>query len=162
MFVFPRAARAIALLSLTLIASACIRRQTDPVTGKSDFDLESPFKKGETMKASVAGTSLFPTISGRAEIRTQKSGSSIALTVENLTPGQSYPWHLHDGNCDLGGPIVGDAGAYSPLTAGADGKAQGSATIAIGLNEAARYHINVHRSPSEMATIIACGNVTDK
>jgi hypothetical protein len=161
MIVSYRFARAAAMLILSIGAAACIRRQTDPVTGKTDFDVESPFKKGEDYKSTIAGTANFAGISGRATIRSISNQTTIALTVEGLTPYASFPWHLHDGTCATGGPITGDANAYSALSAGVDGKAQANATIGLKLNEAQKYHINVHRSAVDLATIIACGNLVD-
>jgi hypothetical protein len=156
-----RLARVAAMVSLSLVATACIRRQTDPVTGKTDIDIESPFKKGEDFKATIAGTPSFAGITGRATIRSVKGKTTISVTAEGLAPYAPYPWHLHDGTCETGGPVVGDASAYTPLNAGADGKAQATATIAMKLNEAQKYHVNIHRSPMDLATIIACGNVAD-
>jgi hypothetical protein len=82
--------------------------------------------------------------------------------LTGLPPGGPYPWHVHDGTCETGGPIVGDATAYAPLMVGADGRAEATARLlGLKLNEAKKYHINVHRSPTDLATIIACGELDD-
>jgi hypothetical protein len=69
---------------------------------------------------------------------------------------------VHEGTCETGGPITGDATVYPPLTVGADGRAEANARLLnLKLNEAKKYHINVHRSPTDLATIIACGDLND-
>ena len=161
MHVTSRAARTAALLALALLSTACVRRQTDPVTGRSDFDIESPFKKGEDFKVNIAGTGPGAGITGRGEIRTIGSETTVAFTLNGAQPGAVHPWHVHDGKCDTGGPIVGNASDYSPLQVGNDGKAQGNARVSVGLSEAKPYHINIHASSSDMGTIIACGNLVD-
>ena len=153
--------RALALVSLALVSSSCLHRQTDPVTGKSDFDLESPFKKGEDWKTTLASRPGFESVTGRADVRTLKAETSISITLNGARVGAVHPWHLHDGTCDTGGPIVGDPNAYAPLTVGNEGQAAGSARLTMGLNEAKKYHVNVHASPSDLATIVACGNLVD-
>ena len=37
----------LAVAFAALLAGACVRTRTDPVTGKIDVDVESPTKKGE-------------------------------------------------------------------------------------------------------------------
>jgi hypothetical protein len=45
---------------------------------------------------------------------------------------------------------------------GADGRAEASARLLdLKLNEAKKYHVNVHRSPNDLPTIIACGDLDD-
>src|SRR5688572_2261014 len=109
---------ALALVSLALASTACIRRQTDPVTGKSDFDVESPLKKGEDWKATLAGRSGYESVTGRTDVRTLGSETSITITLSGARSGAMLPWHLHDGTCDTGGPIVGPASAYAALVVG--------------------------------------------
>jgi hypothetical protein len=64
---------------------------------------------------------------------------------------------VHRGACGSGGSIVGGADAYPVLHVGADGRASAEATITVGLDEDTSYHVNVHRSPTELGVIIACG-----
>jgi hypothetical protein len=153
--------RALTLITLALASTACVRRQTDPVTGKSDFDIESPWKKGEDWKTTLAGKPGYESLTGRADLRSINSETSISISLNGARSGSTHPWHLHDGTCDSTGPIVGPASAYSPLVVGNEGQAVASARLTMGLNEAKQYNINVHASPSELSTIIACGNLTN-
>ena len=81
--------------------------------------------------------------------------------VTGATPGATYPWHVHEGKCsDANTPIFSDPSAYPSLVAGADGTASATAHIYKKLSEALNYIINVHASPTNMATIVACGDST--
>jgi hypothetical protein len=140
----------------------CVRVHRDPATGNADVDVENPLKAGEDWRANVTGRATWTAISGTATARVEGDNTLVTLVLTGLPPGGPYPWHVHDGTCEGGGPIVGDAAAYPPLTVGADGRAEANARLLnLKLNEAKQYHINVHRSASDQATIIACGKLDD-
>lgn len=144
---------------LTAACSQTVKVETDPATGRTDVDVQTPNKpEAYTGTLSAVGGSA---IGGSA---TGTTGDSTHVTV-NITggqPGATYPWHIHDGKCtDPSAPVVGEASAYPPLVAGADGTATAQAHIAVGLNEAKNYIINVHASPTNLATIVACGDFND-
>jgi hypothetical protein len=85
-------------------------------------------------------------------------------TVEIQIAGGSasgvYPWHIHAGSCADGmGAIVGPPSQYTALGAGSDGTASLTADLPITLDASRRYHVNVHASPSDMGTIVACGDL---
>jgi hypothetical protein len=157
--------RTLALLAAACVVAgtaACVRVQRDPATGNADVDVESPLKRGEDWNAALAGRGAFTAITGtlRASVDGENTTATIRLT--GLQPRSHHPWHIHEGTCETGGPIFGDPNWYAPLHAGDDGTAEGTARLVnLKLNEARKYHANVHASPSNMGTIIACGNVTD-
>lgn len=153
--------RVLSLLVVAGLVTGCIRTSTDPVTGKVDVDVESPTKRGEEWKATLAGTTI-PSITGDATARVYAGQTQVTISLEGVPGGEARPWHVHQGTCGSGGPIVGSPSAYPPLTVGADGKATGTATIPLQLDEAQRYHVNVHASAAEMATIVACGALDDE
>lgn len=102
-------------------------------------------------------------VTGSADVTpTGASGetSTAKVAIEGAGSGMVHPWHVHSGTCATGGGVVGPASVYSPLVAGADGKASGTAAIPGLLNPAQSYHVNIHMSPSDMGTIIACGDLT--
>jgi hypothetical protein len=143
-------------------STGCVRTHRDPATGNADIDVESPLKSGETWKANIAGRGNWTGASGTANVRVEGGNTLATLLLTGLPQGGPYPWHVHDGTCATGGPIVGDASAYPPLMVGADGRAEANARLVnLKLNEAKKYHVNVHRSPSDLATIIACGELDD-
>jgi hypothetical protein len=97
----------------------------------------------------------------RGSARAQSAGlaTGAALTIAGATAGAQHPWHIHRGVCGDGGPIVGNATDYPVLTVGADGNASATATIRVALNENESYYVNVHRSPTDLGTIVSCGPI---
>lgn len=152
------------LLSAALgagLAAGCVKTTTNPVTGKVDVDVESPTKHGEDWNAQIHGTGSNVGLNGTAKVLVMQGQSEVTINIQGAPAGATLPWHVHDGTCATGGPVVGDAAAYPPLKIGDDGKAQGSAKLSVGLSEANKYHVNVHASPSDLGTIIACGDLAD-
>lgn len=154
--------RLMALLaaSSVVFAGACVRTSREPATGNVDVDIESPTKSGEDWSAGIAAVG-GSGISGTAKALVAGGESNVTISLAGASAGGTLPWHIHAGKCGSGGPIVGDASAYTPLTVGSDGRAAGNARVAVSLNEATDYYVNVHASPSDMATIVACGELDD-
>ena len=50
---------------------------------------------------------------------------------------------------------------YPPLVVASNGTATATANLSTKLNEAKNYIINIHASPTNMGTIIACGDYND-
>jgi hypothetical protein len=147
---------------VTATSVACVRVARDPATGNADIDVENPMKSGETWQASLAGRAGWTGATGTANVRVEGDNTLTTLVLSGLPQGGPYPWHVHEGTCATGGPIVGPASAYPPLMVGADGRAEASARLLdFKLNEAKKYHVNVHRSPNDLPTIIACGDLDD-
>lgn len=115
-----------------------------------------------TWQAIATKTEAAGEISVRAEIaiRDKQAGGTFAsIALEGGEENHTYPWHIHSGDCGSGGSIVGDPAAYQPVTTGADGEGQATADLALELEADADYYVNVHKSPSETGTIVACGEV---
>lgn len=153
--------RTAALLLAVFATTACVRTTRDPASGKIDVDVESPTKRGEDWRGKLYGQSTHASYQGDigADVLDGKTTATIALT--GAASGGYHPWHIHEGKCGSGGPIIGDPSAYRPLTVGSDGKAAGSAVLMLQLKEATEYYVNVHQSPSDMGTIVACGQLGD-
>jgi hypothetical protein len=103
------------------------------------------------------------TIAGKATVEPGTSAGTTVATVSltGAKPGAVYPWHVHVGKCGMtpGGKVWGDPPAYKPLTAGSDGTAKGTATISMAVPTSGDYYVNIHASPSDMGTIVSCGNL---
>ena len=153
-------ARLVPMLLAAGLLGGCIRTSTDPVTGKVDLDVESPTKQGEDWNARLSGTTI-PGIQGSSTARVYAGETQVSISLSGVPAGPARPWHVHAGGCGSGGSVIGSASAYPPLTVGEDGRATGNARIALQLDEAKTYHVNVHASASEMGTIIACGDLSD-
>lgn len=154
----------IAILAAALFAAtACSRTvkvETDPASGRTDVDVQAPnVPEGWSGTLNAVGAS---GITGTASGTTPGNTTHVTVHIMGAQPGATHPWHIHDGRCtDAGPPIVGPASAYPPLVAGSDGRATASAHVAAELNEAKHYIINVHQSPTNLATIVACGDFDD-
>lgn len=158
-----------ALALAGLLITACGPRQPDDQTTdevRTDATGEV-MPTAPTWTANLSGTgSAAPatrpgaTIEGnaRVEMGDSREQSRVSVHLTGLQEG-TYPWHVHSGTCDSGGPIVGPADAYPPLTVGADGMAQVEARIPIETPASGEYHVNIHRSPTDLATIVACGDL---
>jgi hypothetical protein len=88
-------------------------------------------------------------------------GTGVRISLRGATPNEHHPWHVHRGQCGDNGPIVGSANDYPALHVGTDGTASANATIGVALVEETPYYVNVHRSPTDLGTIIACGRLTN-
>lgn len=101
----------------------------------------------------------------RAAARAVSNMSSTAVSVSfaggSPMAGMTHvhPWHIHAGRCGSGGPIVGDPAAYPALRPGTDGNGTASATVNVPLTMGQDYYVNIHASPSELGTIVACGQL---
>lgn len=146
-----------------LLAAGCtkvVKVETDPKTGRTDVDVQKPgAPEGWKGTLSAVGGS---GVTGTASGTTANDMTNVTVSITGAKAGDTLPWHIHDGKCgDASPPVVGDATAYPPLVVRADGTATGSATINVKLNEARNYIVNVHASPTNLATIVACGDFND-
>jgi len=82
-----------------------------------------------------------------------------SVSISNAVPGGRHPWHVHLGQCGNDQGILGGAEAYQILEVGGNGQAEASAALALPVPVSGQYFINVHASPDNLGTIIACGNL---
>lgn len=101
------------------------------------------------------------TVHGTATVHSMNGSQSVQLQISGGASAATYPWHIHTGSCSDGmTPIVGNPQLYTALGTSGDGTASLMVTLPIALNEDQRYHVNIHASPSDMGTIVACGDLT--
>jgi hypothetical protein len=84
----------------------------------------------------------------------------VDLMINNAQSGGVYPWHVHRGTCGNDQGIVGPAASYPAVAVGADGVGRVLATIPTRLDTGGQYMVNVHKSPQDLGTIVACGNLS--
>lgn len=132
------------LVSVTLLA-ACAT--APPATNWSATASANPGFTG-------AGANVTAVSSGR--------GTSVAVAFREASgmSGTVRPWHVHYGTCGNDQGIVGDANLYTPLRPASDGTATTTAMIPMALSADRSYFINIHKSPSELSTIVACGQLS--
>lgn len=163
------------LIATVLVLTACASTNEGEVATTTEQaepnEQEAPPEAGPPQAgARVAGAQHARTVTIAAnpgfevtgDARVEESadgGTHVGIEIEGAPSDAILPWHLHEGACGSGGPIVGDPTAYPPLSTGLNGEASAEATIAVTVDPAADYHINVHKSPSETETIVACGEV---
>ena len=109
--------------------------------------------------ATLSGTN-GSAIRGTAKVQSVAVGAGATISIEGAAAGVLHPWHVHTGTCGTGGPVVGSMGAYPTLNTSAQGTASANASIAVALRENERYHVNVHRSPTDL-TVVSCGNLSN-
>lgn len=82
------------------------------------------------------------------------------IEIANALPGGRYPWHVHVGRCGTDEGIVGTAADEFPvLKVRGDGKAKADARLTIPPPRTGQYYVDVHASPTNMQTLVACGNM---
>jgi hypothetical protein len=92
---------------------------------------------------------------GSATLTQQPDGVQVVVTLTGAPAGVAQPTHIHIGTC---GNI--NAAPEYPLQSTTDGK---SSTVVKGVTIdqllKGSYAINVHKSTSDLATYVACGNI---
>ena len=151
-------------LILTMAAFAvvgCVRTHANEETGEIDVDIESPVRAGaEEWNGSLQPQTGY-NVTGSFKAFVNKGRTEVTVNVANAAPGQQLPWHIHEGSCGNDRGIVGDPSAYPPLVVGNNGAATGRANLTVALDEAKDYFVNVHASPTNLETIVACGDLDD-
>ena len=102
------------------------------------------------------------TVAGSVSVEPGSSASSTHATV-TITGGEAgvtYPWHVHSGKCGDNGAVVGQAGAYTPIKIGKDGSGKVDVTLPFAIPDNGAYYVNIHKSATDMGTIVSCGNLS--
>lgn len=145
------------VLAAAIAVSGCVQRSLEEVdTGT----IEVMSWRATLARPATADSLDAPmNIVGSAAVRPAQNPSESQATVmlSNATPNATHPWHIHAGTCGSDGGIVGPATAYRPLVVDASGKAEVSITLPFSTPTQGDYFVNVHKSPTDLGTIVACG-----
>lgn len=149
-------------LAITVAAAAlagCATRQTEVTSGTTATGAVSA-GGGMAMTAQLASQG-GSTVSGTASATHGADANSFRanVSITGASPSATHPWHIHAGRCGDNGPIVGPASAYPVLQADANGTATVNTTVPVAMPTGPLY-VNIHASPTQMGTIVACGNLT--
>jgi hypothetical protein len=149
-------------LILTMAAFAfvgCVRTHASEATGEVDVDLESR-TRGEAWSGSLNARS-GSAITGSFQAFVVDGKTNISVNLANAMAGQRLPWHVHEGTCNSDMGIVGGASSYPVIIVTNDGTASSTAVLNVTLDKAKDYFVNVHASPTNLQTIVACGDLAD-
>jgi hypothetical protein len=117
---------------------------------------------GDT-KSYVLGTKDVAGISGTAKFDKRLNGESlVTLTLAGTPNGGSHPAHIHMNSAAVGGPIVISLSSVNGTTGmSKTNVAKFNDDAAVTFDQLLAYsgYINVHLSASQLATIVAQGNV---
>jgi hypothetical protein len=152
--------RRLILAVAALAFVGCVRTHANEATGEVDVDIESPAKKGEDWNGSL-GARGGSGITGTFTAIVAEGRTNVSVNLANAMAGQQLPWHVHEGTCDNDMGIVGGAASYPVITVGNDGRGSASAALTVSLDEAKDYFVNIHASPTNLQTIVACGDLDD-
>jgi hypothetical protein len=153
-----KSSASIALVA-SLVLAACGGQSSNTNT-----DAEPVGFMGSRWSATLAPAagSPAPQVSGTGTVmgNADSTQTRVEVALNDATPGAEFPWHLHRGTCGSDQGIVGEAASYKQLTVGINGRAAGTATLDIPMPRSGEFMINVHASPTDLGTIVACGNLT--
>lgn len=149
---------ALPLIALVAALSGCgmMGRNSATEIKESNADSRNSWNATLVTPSELAGAMQ---VRGVANWARNDNESRITVEISNATSGGVHPWHVHQGRCGDNGPIVGAAGAYKPLSVGNNGQARENASLPMQLPMSGNFYLNVHAASSNMATIIACGNL---
>lgn len=101
-------------------------------------------------------------VSGTVTFLKQDSSTLVTIQLTGTQSGNSHPAHIHNNNASAGGAIALD---FNPV----DGATGRSETMVTALNNGTPVtyeelvnfngHVNIHKSESELAIMIAQGNI---
>lgn len=106
--------------------------------------------------AAPAGYSGSEKVTGTATVTPEGKGFKVDVSIEGAAPNSTHPWHVHTGTCDKSDGVVGSGSDYKPIQVDAQGKGSATATVSVPLPDGGTV-VNVHESPANMKTIVACG-----
>ena len=144
--------RSAAAFVCALLATACAGsggRQGDDSEFVVDFD------------AMLDGRGEYNDVNGSVRAVASLGATAVTISLSGTEPGAVHPWHIHYGRCGSGGSVVGPERDYPLLTADAEGSDRVTTTIPVQLDDATRYHVNVHLSQERQEVIVACSDLLD-
>lgn len=150
---------------VAFVATACVRTATNEATGAVDVDIESPTKVGEDWSGNIQGTGMWAGMTGKSHALVAEGRTKLTITLENVPPGTNFSWAVREGKCGEKGEVVGTASYYTTLTADSQGKAGTTVDLALRLDEAKDYVVELYAPTTDPATgmraVAACGDLDD-
>lgn len=149
-----RVALATALAALALAACG---GEPDVEVSATDPNLNTRWHASVATPRTLAGV---VQMAGTATMAPAAEGrTAISITLENATAGGVHPWQVHRGECGADEGVLGAPDAYHAMEVGDDGRAAGSATLALPTPATGRYFVSVQASRENPGLVVACGNL---
>lgn len=136
------------LAGLLLLAACAPRQQVRGAESRQIVDW-----RGQLEPVNDSG------VRGAVAIRTGHGQTGVSVSIAGARPGSMHPWHIYSGACGSGGSIVGSTSAYPVLQVNSTGDASASAMLDVALHSGASYYVNISASPTDVETVLACGQV---
>lgn len=140
--------RLLAIAAIAALLGGCASSETVPASAADTREWNG------TLEAQ-SGSDL----RGAARANSVRGSTAAVVRIAGAEANAVHPWHIHAGTCGSGGAIVGQASAYQPLRANASGDATARGTINVTLQPGQSYYVNIHASPQNLGTIVACGQI---
>ena len=84
------------------------------------------------------------------------------IEVAGGTGGSNHPWHVHKGKCGDNGEIVGSPSSYDVLIVDEAGSIKHVDDLDFAVPPNGDFYVNLHKSPTQMALIVACGQLVPR
>ena len=111
-------------------------------------------KHGKVSKAKLAATEAgSPAVRGHAQLVDGRKRDKVSLHMKGLEPGETYSWHVHEGDSCIADGAESTGRTYRELKVRRSGNAnaKGRSSSFEGDGD---FYVDVH---SEDGTVIACG-----
>jgi hypothetical protein len=152
--------RTMMLGTLVLLSVGCnpFRRSPAVEMSAGDSNLNTRWHGTLASPATLAGA---VQISGSATMAPGSDArtTSVRLDLANAAPGGEHPWGLHRGQCDYDEGLIGSRSDFKAVKVGRDGRADGSARVALHTPTSGRYSVRVMASAANAEMIVACANL---
>jgi len=85
------------------------------------------------------------TVSGNATVEAHGADSTaLTISIKGGEINKSYAWHVHQGSCAAGGPVIGLESSYPELQTSASGTAEASVTLGMAPPASGVNSVHVH------------------
>lgn len=155
-------ARSVGAAALCCAAAACATSGSQVAPGSASSSASAPAVsvQGQPVWRGMLMPMNGSTVSGTVMVRPVSDAQTQAtVTLAGAAPGSVLPWHIHSGTCAQPGGIVGPPTAYTAASVGADGTGTVVVTLPFATPTSGAYSVNVHASPSDMGTYVACADL---
>jgi hypothetical protein len=148
----------IAAIATLVAIAACSNPFSKPASRIERQDIPVGERWNATL-ATPSGLQGAVQVHGTGYLARDPNGSKAVIHLNNATPGGRHPWSIRTGHCGGENPVFGDVSAYPDLKVEKDGTAQTSALLSAPFPTGGDYSLEVRASPTNMGTVIACGNL---